>query len=299
MKIIFWKISVLLILLTISVSAFPQNRDSWLPPPFPYVVRDYFFTEPLIFYTKDSSRLDLYIEIPIDNIMLKRNTANNMLESSLELILNINNSNEESVINKSYTELISYKDNELKEEHKNSIYFVRNFSLEAGLYSLNLTIRDNNLNKEYSKITTFLIKDITVRSILFSDIMFLSDYKTNSEGKKEITPLVNNNVFNLKDFYIFFEIYNRIDTSVTKEFTYRISNDKNKIISEGNFTFQLSGYNNKEFEQLSFNNSEPGKFKLEIIDKSTQEIAASKDFVYFPHHLPPGKFKGQEHHPGH
>ena len=145
---------------------------------------------------------------------------------------------------------------------------------------MNLKVRDNNSGREFSRQDTINIKDKSRQNILFSDIMILSDYKTDSEGKKEITPLVNNNAFYLTDFYIFFEIYNNSDSTITKQYAYKIKNDKDKIVSEGSFVYNLIKDKNKEFEKLDFFSREPSKYKIEILDKETGEVMASKQFVF-------------------
>ena len=281
-----------------SISYF-QNRDSWTPPPFPFVNRNLFYTDPLVFYTKDSTnaRLDLYIELPVNNLLFKRNSVNENFESSIVISININDLTGQSVIDKTYTENISYTDDEMKREAKNSIFYIKEYSLKPDSYLLSVLIRDNNLNKDYHSVDSIFVKNLRNSDILLSDIMILSHYSTDENGKKEITPLVSNNVFGLKDFYIFFEIYKNSDSAINKDYTYRIKDSKDKIISEGTFAYFLKDYINKEFERLDFINHEPGFFKLELMDNLTREIVAQKNFAFFPNHPMGNQFQREGHKP--
>lgn len=280
-------------------SSSAQNRDTWSPPPFPQVSRELLFSDPLVFYGNDGvkARLDIYIEIPIPVLIFKRNPSNDLFESSIEMTLSIEDSKTRSFTNKVFKELTSFSNEEMKSEAKNSIYFLKVFNEKPGNYKLNLKVKDNNSNSEYLKQDSIIIKDISGVNIVFSDIMILSDYKISSEGKKEITPLVNNNVFSLKDFFIFFEIYNYSDTVAYKEYIYQIKNSKDKIISEGSLSYNLLREKNKEFEKLKFSSSEPGIYKLQILDKSSQELVAEKKFTYLPHPQRPGMMPREGHRP--
>jgi hypothetical protein len=281
-KIVFFTILQLAVLIYSDLPA--QNRDRWMPPPFPDINRVIIFTDPLAFYPDDSNiaRLDIYIEVPIPNIIFKRNPSTQIFESSLTISINIQDFNEQTLNNKVYNEQTSYTEEEMNNEKNGSLYYLKTFYQNPGISFLNLRVRDNNSGREFLRLDTINIKDKSKKDILFSDIMILSDYKADSEGKKEITPLVNNNAFNLKDFYIFFEIYNNGDNTISKQYAYKIKNDKDKIISEGSFAYNLSKDKNKEFEKLDFFNREPSKYKIEILDMESGEVMASKQFVFVP-----------------
>jgi hypothetical protein len=296
------KLKIIVILLILygvisQESLFAQNNDRWFPPPFPELSRELLFLDPLVFYNIDSNnaRLDLYIEIPVPAIIFKRNSTMDIFESSLEMSITIEDSEDLNSFSKVYNEHTSFTDEEMKSEAKGSLYFLKVFYEKPGNYKLNLKIKDFNSNREYIKQDSISIRYKS--NIFFSDIMILSDYKIDSEGKKEITPLVNKNVFNFPEFYIFFEIYSNSDTTINKEYTYRIKDDKDKIISESSFYYNLSAGVNKEFEKIFFYNSQYGIFKIEIIDKSTQEIVVTKRFVNFPHILKQGRMPENIHKP--
>jgi len=284
-------------LLSLNPVCFSQDRDSWFPPQFPDMSRKYYFIDPVTFYMKDSAkgRLDLYIEIPVSNLLFKRNTVNDNFESSIVLTLDIKNSTGQSVIEQTYNETISYTNDEMQKESRSSIYYIKEFYLAPDFYKINFDIKDNNLNKDYPASDSVRIQDLAANNFMLSDIMLLSDYSTDEKGNKTITPLVNKNVAGVKNLYMFFEIYKNVDSSVNKDYSYKILDSKDKIISEGTFAYFLQNSLNKEFEKLDFFNHEPGVYKIQIIDNSTKEIVSRKNFVFSPMHLRGNQFHRDEH----
>ena len=284
-KIVFFTILQIAVFIYADSSA--QNRDRWMPPPFPDINRVIIFTDPLVFYLNDSNnaRLDIYIEVPIPNIIFRRNPATQIFESSLTISINIRDLNEQTLNNKVYNEQTSYTEEEMNNEKDGSLYYLKTFYQNPGISFLNLKVKDNNSGREFLRQDTINIKDKSRQNVLFSDIMILSDFKIDSEGKKEITPIVNNNAFNLKDFYIFFEIYNNSDSTISKQYSYKIKSESDKIVSEGSFAYNLSKGKNKEFEKLDFFSREPLKYKIELTDRESGEVVASKRFVYSPGNL--------------
>ena len=284
-KILF--LAILQLAVFIYSDSIAQNRDRWMPPPFPDINRVIIFTDPLVFYPNNNNeaRLDIYIEVPIPNIIFKRNPTTQIFESSITITINIRDLNEQTLNNKVFNEQTSYTEEEMNNEKDGSLYYLKTFYQNPGISFLNLKVRDNNSGREFSRQDTINIKDKSRQNILFSDIMILSDYKTDSEGKKEITPLVNNNAFYLTNFYIFFEIYNNSDSTITKQYAYQIKNDNDKIVSEGSFVYNLFKDKNKEFEKLDFFNHEPSKYKIELLDMESGEVMISKQFIFAPNKL--------------
>ena len=82
-KILF--LAILQLAVFIYSDSIAQNRDRWMPPPFPDINRVIIFTDPLVFYPNNNNeaRLDIYIEVPIPNIIFKRNPATQILNLHL------------------------------------------------------------------------------------------------------------------------------------------------------------------------------------------------------------------------
>ncbi len=131
--------------------------------------------------------------------------------------------------------------------------------------------------------------------------MVLSKIEVARDGTKEITPLVNSNIFGLKELNAFFEIYNNTDNAITKEYIIRLKDNNDVTINESIFSYQLSPNKNQKFETLfmlnrleeyfsedsqtdkgSVENLKSLFFKLEILDKTTGETVAKKKLLFFP-----------------
>lgn len=95
--------------------------------------------------------------------------------------------------------------------------------------------------------------------------------------RKKITPSVNNNLGVMKNFYVFFEVYNKKNENQDVNFTYSVVDNKNtSVILQTNKYTLLPGAN-KIIEKLSTENIVIGDFKLELKDKATGKVLESKN----------------------
>jgi len=273
-------IYLLLVVLLLPVTVFSQIKDRNLNNVDNY--KEFFYLDPLVFSSKDSlnARLDLYIQLPLENIQFKRNNATEKYDAFIDYTIVIKNSLGGVAYNNTFSETMSNTENEQKKVTEKSVYAVKQFYLQPDKYKLNFSIKDKNNQKEYSKDYEFTVKDFSRKKILFSDIMLVSNYKEDESGQKEIFPLVNNNVGNLKDFYLFFEVYNRLEDLHESGYYYRVVDEKNKVVIDGNYSYYLDSGVTKKVEKLNTNLLVIGNYKFEIFDKLTNEVVASKDFYY-------------------
>jgi GWxTD domain-containing protein len=244
--------------------------------------KEYFYLDPLIFNTRDSlnSRLDLYIELPLENIQFKRNQSTERYDAFIDYFITIKDTREKVIYNNTYSETMSNTENEQKKISERSVFAIKQFFLAPGNYVLNFTLKDKNSQKEYSKNYNIGVKDYERKRINFSDVMLVSSYKEDSDGKKEISPIINGNVGNLKDFYLFFEVYNSSDSLLETAYNYKVIDEKNRNVIEGSYNYFLDSGVNKKIEKLSTSQFIIGNYKLEISDKKTNELVTAKNFSY-------------------
>ena len=240
------------------------------------------YADPLIFYNTENSkdRLDLYIEIPFKILQFKKSPGTNNFVSGFDVTILIKDGKDNTITNPVFSENISQTEDEQKNKKDDSYFTLKQFDLAPGKYKLNIVLWDKNSSKETTREFDFNVKGISNGSVSFSDLMILSDYKIGADGKKEITPLVNNNIGNLREFSMFFEIYNRTDTTLTKEYTYRLKNTKDVISLEGSLNYTLEKGVNKKVETYKIKDFLIGDYKFEIIDKATQNVVAEKNILY-------------------
>jgi hypothetical protein len=262
---------------------------------------DNFYFDPLVFYEPDSlkARLDLYMEIPAEKVLFKKNNNSGKYESSFSISVLITNSLSDKIINESYTKTPSFTEEEMKIVSKKSQFFLYNYYLPPGTYKIQIKLKDNYSNSEYPKSGDFIVKDLNASAITFSDLMLLSKFSISDNGTKEITPLISKNIFGLKEFYIFFEIYSAGKEDVSKDYAYKIIDEKDYVLKEGQFSYLINpGINQKterlfvlnelkrylpgqkDFEFFPAENKPVEIFKLEIYDKSNNDTVANKN-IYF------------------
>jgi hypothetical protein len=279
----------------------PDYRDR--PEHFLMFEKNRFFIDPLVFFDKDSSkpRLDLYLAIPPENILFKKTGSNGNYESKINIFVTITDSNNEQIIKKNYALSSSFGEDEMKRVSKELKFYFYSYFIGAGKYKLEIKLVDDIAKKEYLKTEDLNVRDFDNQNIAFSDVMLLKNYSVNGNGTKEITPLVTNNVFRLKDVYAFFEVYCKNDSGQTKEYIFKIKNNKGIYIKEETVELNLLYPSSKitqkiisqdEFmkhqpEQMDFEDFSPddkdfGILRLEIIDKSENKIIATKRFSVLP-----------------
>jgi len=219
----------------------------------------------------------------------------------------LKNANNKEIFNNNYNVSSAFGEEEMKKNSKEAQHCFYNYYLEQGKFMLDIKITDENAKTNYKKSFDLQVKDFIGQKISFSDLMLLSHYNINDDGTKEITPLISNNIYALKEFFVFFEIYNRSGDTVAKEYIYRIKDEKDIVIKIDSLAYLLSQNKNpktikisleKELKKYVFEESDfeffPAEkklfenFKIEITDKANDEIVASKKLIFFPDRPPQG-----------
>ena len=266
---------VILLILVTSVETKSQLVDRTIKES----EKELFFIDPMVFYSKDQmkARLDLYIEIPLENLQFKKNYSTKNYDASINYTVKITNSSNEIVTNESIKDYLTTNKADQKKLDESSKFIVKEFYLNPGSYSLEITLTDINTNKEKTKKDKINIVDFAQKNISFSDIMLVSNLKVEN-GKKIITPLVDKNIDNLKEIYLFFEVYNSQSQNVVSDYSYEISDEKEKVFEKGDYKYTLVPGINKFFEKIPTLNLVFGNYKLEIKDNANGELIAEKEF---------------------
>lgn len=241
--------------------------------------KEFFYTDPMVFYSKDQMkpRLDVYLEIPLDNLQFKKNYNTKNYDASISYNIKITNSLNEIISNETITDYVTTTKSGQKELDESAKFIVKEFYLNPGNYDLEITLTDMNTKKEKTKKDKVSIADFAQKDISFSDIMLVSNLK--EEGpKKIITPLVDKNIDNLKEVVLFFEVYNSGGQNVVNDFSYKVVDSKEKVLEKGNYVYTLSPGTNKFFEKIPTKNLVFGNYKLEINDNSSGQLLAEKTF---------------------
>ena len=280
-------------------------RDAYFGPE---KVKDKFFADPLVFYDSVTSkpRLDLSVEIPIANISFQKNYSNRTYYSKVFITVTLKNPAGELVLAKTYTETSLYTYEDIKAKAKDSQFYLYNFSLNPGTYKVDVEVVDDYIKNEYKKSYNITAKDFSAKETSFSDLMLLSKIDVKPDGTREISPQISNNVFGLKELFVFFEIYNNAGKDIPKEYIVRLKNSKGSVLKELTLSYIVSPGKNQKFEsvfilsdlrkQIPVENQmetrEKAKenglsFILEILDKSSGTVESQKKLLFMPDRPPP------------
>jgi len=242
----------------------------------------YFYADPLVFFSRDSNkaRLDIYLKIPQTTLQFKKNKETQKFDSKFDLTINIYNSTGDNVLSNTSSETISNTDEQQKYLADNPEFRIKSYFLKPDLYKMEATLRDRNNYMEYKIDKQFTVLDFATKEVATSSAMLLTDFKSDSLGKKVIYPLITDNIGDLRDVYIFYEIYNNSENTIPLTINYKIISDKEKVLKDGSFNYVLSPGINQRIERLAPVEYTTGIYRLEIYSKATSSMFTQKDFVY-------------------
>lgn len=248
--------------------------------------KEYFFFDPLIFYPIDADgkgRLDVYIEIPLENLQFKFISSENKYNSNIDYSIKVIDDQNRAVVNEKFNSIISYKKDDKTKNKWNSEYIIKTFTLAPGNYKVEVTLEDKNTSKTLSKSSDIKVLETEPGGINVSDVMLVSNYEDGADGKKSITPLVTKNVGGNKQFYIFYEINNLTGKDENKIFDFKITkidNEKKNLIASGTFDYLLKPGKNQKIEKFNAEQFLTGDYNLEITDRTSNNVIADKDFMF-------------------
>ena len=213
--------------------------------------KQYYYLNPLVYYAKDSksARVVIYMEFLTGELQFKKNQTTQKFDSNIEYTIVIKSNTDSIVFNETYKETFSRNDEEMKALNGISEYRFKYTYINPGLYKIYFSLRDRNNYTEYKSEYGFYVQDYGSKQISLSSIMLLSDYKSEND-KKSITPLVSNNIGDLNDMFVFFEIYNLSDNTIPISLNYKIYGDKKTVLKEGTFSYILKPGVNQEIEKI-------------------------------------------------
>ncbi len=195
-------------------------------------------------------------------------------------MVTIINSNNEIVVNNNVPETISKTSEEQKSLEDESEYRIKSFYLTPDTYKIATSLRDRNNYKEYKIEKVVFVPDFNSKELSISSIMLLSDFITDSLGRRIIYPLVTNNIGDLKDIYVFFEIYNNSSNTFPISINYKIVNEKDLSVKTGNFSYVITPGTNQKIDKLNPYDYTIGNYKLQLFSNVYPSLASEKEFSY-------------------
>lgn len=208
------------------------------------------------------SRLDVYIQVPYENIFfLKEGLSFN---ASYELTISLLDSNKKLIKEKLWNETVKTESYEETVSPKHYKISQQSFLLPAGRYYINVQIRDTQTKKSLRAMKAIELRDYHNKGFASSDMMILN--KLTIEGdKKIISPNIPGNVVDLPGgFYIFLEAYNNLSAE-SLQVNYEIIRDEKKIIRQGFSKHQLQSFKNAIFFKVDTEELPMGEYILRAV----------------------------------
>lgn len=242
--------------------------------------KEYFFIDPLVFYPLDSAlgRLDLYVEIPLENLSFKKLNGGENFEALISLTVQIKNYSDEQVISQTYDDKITNSKSEQKNLTDKAVSSYKSYFLKPDNYKLAFVVKDKYSNNEFTKETSFTVSNPLLERVISSDLMLLSNYELDSKGEKEITPVINGNVGTLDAYYVFAEVWNRSETELlNKLLNIKIFDDKDKLLFDTLVSVDLKSGNNSVIQKLYTGKYNIGSHRMDVYDGNRK--ISSRNFV--------------------
>lgn len=242
----------------------------------------HFFVDALCFRSKDSvkPRMDVYLQLPYNKLQSKKNPNNDNFDFNIDYTIDLRDSTNASIVYKSFTETISLTEDQQKDMEGSSAHRIKQFFVPPGRYTLLTTLRDKNLSVEYKNETKLNVPDFNFGTVEISSIMFLSDYKIDEKGKKNITPVISGNLGDIPNAFLFFEIYNNSENTFPVSISYRFKDEKLNVLKEGNFSYMLQPGVNQKIEKFPQQDFTSGIYRIELYSSEYREAYTYKDFEF-------------------
>lgn len=224
--------------------------------------------------TGSGSRLDVYIQVPYENIFFVKNE--NVFTANYELTISLLDSNKQLIKEKLWNESLSTTIYEETTSPKHYKLSQQSFYLPSGKYFVDVQIRDLQTKKSMRARKQIDLKNYYDNEFSTSDIMLLNKV-TYENDKKIISPNITGNVVDLQGgFYVFIEVYNKLNAD-SVQIDYVVMGDGKKILRQGSSRHSITEKKNPIFFKVNSEELPMGTYMLNavftpILTKDTNEI---------------------------
>ncbi len=207
------------------------------------------------------SRLDIYIQVPYENIFFMKEGLT--FTANYELTISLFDSNKNLIKEKLWNETIKtdiYEETISPRHYKLS---QQSFLLPSGKYFVKVQLRDNQTKKYINAMKSIELRNYSNTKFSTSDIMILN--KLTFEGdKKIISPNISGNVVDLPDgFHVFLEVYNYLSAD-SLQIDYEILKER-KALRSGSSKHPLQLTKNAIFFKVNSDELPMGEYILNVI----------------------------------
>ncbi len=224
-----------------------------------------FFFDAICFKSKDDSlsRVDIYVIVPYYSLTFVKIEKGYLSEYIVDIVV-YDSTKKARISSKTFSRKI-FEQEQMETLGLSGKFqqLYANFILPEGKYHFEVTITDENSKRKLSKSRSTSTLNFAKYNFATSGLMFLSDIER-SDGKIKITPYLSDNLADLQNLFLFFEVYNRIpdlnefdvivmildnkgkEITRTRRYRYKIDDGQiyvplklTSLPSAGSFTIQL------------------------------------------------------------
>ncbi|HFE64285.1 MAG TPA: GWxTD domain-containing protein, partial [Caldithrix sp.] len=204
-------------------------------------------------------------------------------EATIQYEIYVNNQQKEAVYNKTTRQKIVTNNFDETNSRKINNTFSSDIILPAGIYDAVVTVLDKNSNKQVNRKLHFKIDDLGKTDFLMSDVLFFTDYTTDSTGRVvDFKPSLSGN-FSGGGKYIYFYFTSVVKDSLdTLNVKYTIRDPFNSINQFNQYNICRKPRFQEHFIRLNRQLFDQNRYELEVASTYHNDtIKARRLFSFF------------------
>lgn len=240
--------------------------------------KDVFKFEALDFYSTEGtgSRVDIYIEIPLENFEFKKSkTEKEKFTAAFDLTIDVFDQQQKRIYDAvSKEELVT---NETHSEYleQNSQILAKNLFLNPGKYKMKIAIYEPATQRNTEKTKDIEVLDFMKDPFSISNIMLVSKL-TDVGGKKFITPSITKQMGSVDTFNLFFFIYKNNPESGVNVNCRVLDDSKKEVFSWSDTLTQSAKMQNQYMIPVPTSGLNYGKYDIEVVASNPEFNVSSR-----------------------
>jgi len=225
------------------------------------------------------SRLNLYLEIPYDELQFLKYEDRFKAEYEVSVIIFDNEGDQ--VDGKVWTEEVIV--NTYKMTNSRTLFSFTNnlFHLMPNKYRISIGLMDMDTKKTGNRKSALKLKDFYKEKLSVSDITFTDNVGVDSLGVKSIHPQVSHCIRAIgTELFCYFEIYSQEDSDEMFEILYEIKNYNGLVVDKQKYLQEKDDTRTMAYAKIDKNKLSYGKYLIELkIKQGKYSDSVKKTFV--------------------
>ena len=225
------------------------------------------------------SRLNLYLEIPFDELQFLK--YDDYFKAEYEVSVIIFDNEGDQMDGKIWTEDVIV--NNYDETNSRTLFSFTNnfFHLIPNEYRVSIGLIDLDTKKTGNRKSLLKLKDFYKEKLSVSDVTFTDNVGVDSLGVKSIHPQVSDCIRAIgTELFCYFEIYSQVDSDEMFEILYEIKNYNGQVVNKQEYSQQRDDKRTMTYVKIDKNKLSYGKYLIELkIKQGKYSDSVKKTFV--------------------